>query len=137
MEIFFLVASILSYHYPSGLFRDTQRRYDRMRNYKKNFKYDLENGISPLDDKPIYKFPYALLSFLVGAVGPIFCLVEFDLNWFFAIIINVIIYFFVSPWIAFITIPHMRIYNKQSLKYLTIFFLVLGFAFYFLGILVN
>ena len=136
MEVLLLIASILSYHYPAGLYRDTQRRYENMRNFNNQYDYDYHNCIIP-SSHPIYEFPLALTSFFAGAILPIFSLIALDLNWFLAIVANIIIYLFIAPTLAFISTPHMTIYNKGSLKLLAIIFLVLGLAFYLIAILVK
>ncbi len=131
MQTLLLISSILAYHYPSGLYRDTDRRYKRMKYYGKNFNYDIKNGINPLDKNPIFRFPLALVSFAVGVVLPLFCLRElFGLNWVLTIIINIAIYLTIGPLLAFITTPHMAIFSKNQLKQKALIFIIAGIILY-------
>ena len=131
METKLLILSIVACHYPSGLFRDTQRRYSNMRRFGKNIRYDFKNQITPFTELPIYKYPYALLSFIAGAILPIFSLMALDLSWLLAIVLNVVLYAILGPFLAFITTPFMTIFNKQALAILTIISLIAGIILYF------
>ena len=137
MTTLLLIASIIAYHYPSGLYRDTQRRYNNMRNTGNNIDYDIINHIFPFDETPIYKFPFAKASLLIGAIFPIFCLVQLNIHWLLAVIINIFLYLFVGPTLAFIFTPNMRIYSKNSLKSMAITSIVIGLAFYLIAIMIK
>jgi hypothetical protein len=124
METLLLIVAIIAYHYPAGLYRDTQRRYTNMRENSNLLSYGPEHDIWGFT---LYSFP-ALHSCLVGIIIPILCLIQLDINWFLAIIINIPIYIFVGPTLAFISTPHMRVHTNRSLIFLTIISFILAVA---------
>jgi len=106
MKSFLLIISILLCHYPLGLFKDTIRRYDRMKDYGKNFWYDCKNAITPTEPNPITRFPGfwgASFTSYIFALFPMFKL--FNIHWIFIIAINIMISLIIAPMLAFITIP--------------------------------
>ena len=142
METILLIGSILSLHYPVGLFKDTARRFKRMVYYDKALEYKIQNEI-PLESgimskyelssetNPIFNFPFAIISFFssfIFALFPMFKLIDY--NWLIVLIINTLFSLFLAPTLAFISTPHMTINSKQQLKRKAIIFISVGILLY-------
>jgi hypothetical protein len=130
MEKFLLIASILSLHYPMGLFKDTTRRYNRMQSFGKNMEYKIQNGVTN-DSNPIFGFPISLIAIIASFIFAYFPLKELlELSWFWIILINFLITLIIGPTLAFVTTPGMTILYKDQLIKRTIIFTILGIILY-------
>lgn len=135
MEKFLLIVSILSLHYPIGLFKDTTRRYKRMQHYGKNIEYKIQNGITN-DSNPIFSFPISLIAIIGSFILAYFPLKGLlDLSWFWIILINFVISLIVAPTLAFISSPGMTILYRNQLKNKTIIFTIIGISLYLVAII--
>lgn len=130
MDNFLIIISILALHYPIGLFKDTMRRYDRMKYYGKDLEYNVRNQISE-GSTSIMKFRGSILAFVSS-----FILGNFPLNlllgwsWYWIFILNIVISLFLAPMIAFATTPNMLIYDRSQLKTRSIIFSLIGILIY-------
>lgn len=130
MEKFLLIVSILSLHYPIGLFKDTTRRYKRMQHYGKNMEYKIQNGITN-ESNPIFSFPISLIAIIDSFILAYFPLKELlDISWFWIILINFLTSLIIAPTLAFITSPGLTILYRNQLNNKTIIFTFIGILFY-------
>lgn len=134
MKTILLIISLILLHYPLGVFKDTIRRYSRMKSYNKEEDYEIKNGIVPYENgNPILNFEgfyLALLGALILAIFPAIKL--FDYNWFFIVLGNVLVPVLISPAIAFITTKPMSIKNRNQISKLTYLSISIGFVLYIL-----
>ena len=127
-----LITSVIFYHLPSGLYRDTQRRHNNMVKRGTNTSYDVKNNILPLqNENAIMQIPFARFSSLAAIILPIFCFIALDIYWFYAIILNFGIFILLGPILAYPLTPTMAIRDRTSLLSRAIVFLIIG-SFFFL-----
>ncbi len=114
--VLFILSAIL-FHLPSGIYKDTFRRFKKMEHYNpdKAFSYEVQNGY-PLENNSITVL--VLLSGLLLALIPLF--LGFDFHWIVIIITNTLFAYFVAPIIAFVVYPKDAIYTNKILKFKTI-----------------
>ncbi len=117
MKTILFIFSLTLLHYPLGVFKDTLRRYNRIKLHGNEEVYEIKNGIIPnMENNPIYNFEgiyISLLGAFVLALYPAFKVMSF--SWFFIILINVLISLFISQILAFITTPFMSIKNRNQI----------------------
>ena len=130
MEKVLLVASILSLHYPIGLFADTDRKFKRMKFYGKDFEYRIRNGIMN-ESNPIFSFSFSFIAIISSVIIAYFPLKELlNFGWFYTILLNLAISLIVAPTLAFVTTPMMGINYKNQLKTKTLIYSILGIILY-------
>ncbi len=138
MKSVLLIISILCLHYPLGLFKDTMRRYNRMKYYGTEWKYQFANAISPIESNPITRFPGFLTASFASFILALFPMFElFNIHWILIIFINLMITYIFAPMLAFITIPFRKILMKRLLKIATYLFNTIGIISYALGGVIN
>ncbi|WP_408036224.1 hypothetical protein [Tenacibaculum aestuarii] len=128
MKITLFIISLILLHHPFGLFKDTLRRYNRMKMYGKEENYEVKNGILPYSNSnPIFNFEGFYLS-LIGAfiiaLYPAFKI--FNFSWFFIVLINFVIPIIISPTLAFLTTPALSIKNRNQLGKESYLYIVVG-----------
>lgn len=127
MKILFILSFVL-FHLPLAFHKDTLRRFVRMKHYNpdKAFEYEFENGDISQSN---YIFLYGL-----GVLFSLFPLIGgLHINWFFAVIIDLIATLFVIPFIAFSMYPQNMIFSVKNLKTIGIISPILGFILYFIA----
>ncbi|MFC4738978.1 hypothetical protein ACFO3U_03135 [Flavobacterium ponti] len=113
MSTFIFIISAILLHIPSGIYKDTIRRFKRMEEFNpdKAYSFQVTNG-HPLDNSTLSGL--ALFSSIILALIPIFQ--ALSINWILIIIINTLFSFLIAPVIAFIFYPKGVIYTNRRLK---------------------
>lgn len=123
MKTLLLIISVVLFHLPLGIYKDTLRRFNRMEQYNpdKAFSYGLENG-SLMENSlsVIFYFVSSLLFALIPLIGGL------KINWILAIILNMILSFFIIPFVVFYMYPHNGIFTKKSIKLLGVICCIAG-----------
>lgn len=131
MNTILLIISIVLFHLPLALYKDTIRRYERMVQYNpiKAFEYDSNNGfIKEVSLSVIIYF----LSSLVFALFPL--IRGLGINWIIAIILNLVLAFFIIPFIAFSVYPTNSILTKSSLVIISAVSIVVAIILWRIGL---
>lgn len=120
--ILFLIGLVL-FHLPLTLYKDTIRRFQNMQRFNPDraFNYQYKNG-------DLIKISLSVvLYFVSGLLLGLIPLIEgFGIHWLFAIIINVILSFYVIPFIAFVVYPQGTILSKNALKTICAICVIVG-----------
>jgi hypothetical protein len=129
--VLFLLSAIL-FHLPSGIYKDTFRRFKRMELYNpdKAFSFEVQNG-NPLENNSITGL--VLLSSLLLALIPL--ILGLDFNWIIIIIANTLFSYFIAPMIAFVVYPKDAIYTNKVLKLKTIQYIGLAVILLIIGLI--
>ncbi len=129
--VLFLLSAIL-FHLPSGIYKDTFRRYKRMELYNpdKAFSFEVQNG-NPLENNSITGL--VLLSSLLLALIPL--ILGLDFHWIIIIIANTLFSYFIAPMIAFVVYPKDAIYTNKVLKLKTIQYIGLAVILLIIGLI--
>ena len=129
--VLFLLSAIL-FHLPSGIYKDTFRRYKRMELYNpdKAFSFEVQNG-NPLENNSITGL--VLLSSLLLALIPL--ILGLDFHWIIIIIANILFSYFIAPMIAFVVYPKDAIYTNKVLKLKTIQYIGLAVILLIIGLI--
>ncbi|TWP28827.1 hypothetical protein ETU08_08255 [Apibacter muscae] len=124
------ILSVIIFHLPLTLYKDTIRRFQRMEKYNpdKALIYNQYNGnLSEISLSVI-------LYFLSSLLFSLFPLIEgLEINWLIAIILNLGLAFYVIPFIGFIFYPSDMIFNKNTLKIIGSICIILGFILFTIG----
>ncbi len=129
--VLFLLSAIL-FHLPSGIYKDTFRRFKRMELYNpdKAFSFEVQNG-NPLENNSITGL--VLLSSLLLALIPL--ILGLDFHWIIIIIANTLFSYFIAPMIAFVVYPKDAIYTNKILKLKTIQYIGLAVILLIIGLI--
>ncbi len=129
--VLFLLSAIL-FHLPSGIYKDTFRRFKRMELYNpdKAFSFEVQNG-NPLENNSITGL--VLLSSLLLALIPL--ILELNFHWMIIIIANTLFSYFIAPMIAFVVYPKDAIYTNKVLKLKTIQYIGLAVILLIIGLI--
>ena len=129
--VLFLLSAIL-FHLPSGIYKDTFRRFKRMELYNpdKAFSFEVQNG-NPLENNSITGL--VLLSSLLLALIPL--ILGLDFHWIIIIIANTLFSYFIAPMIAFVVYPKDAIYTNKVLKLKTIQYIGLAVILLIIGLI--
>lgn len=129
--VLFLLSAIL-FHLPSGIYKDTFRRFKRMELYNpdKAFSFEVQNG-NPLENNSITGL--VLLSSLLLALIPL--ILGLDFHWIIIIIANTLFSYFIAPMIAFVVYPKDAIYTNKVLKLKTIQYIGLAVILLMIGLI--
>lgn len=129
--VLFLLSAIL-FHLPSGIYKDTFRRFKRMELYNpdKAFSFEVQNG-NPLENNSITGL--VLLSSLILALIPL--ILGLDFHWIIIIIANTLFSYFIAPMIAFVVYPKDAIYTNKVLKLKTIQYIGLAVILLIIGLI--
>ena len=128
--VLFLFSAIL-FHLPSGIYKDTFRRFKRMELYNpdKAFSFEVQHG-NPLESNSITGL--VLLGSLLLALIPLF--LGLDFHWIIIIIANTLFSYFIAPMIAFVVYPKDAIYTNKVLKLKTIQYIGLAVILLIIGL---
>ena len=129
--VLFLLSAIL-FHLPSGIYKETFRRFKRMELYNpdKAFSFEVQNG-NPLENNSITGL--VLLSSLLLALIPL--ILGLDFHWIIIIIANTLFSYFIAPMIAFVVYPKDAIYTNKVLKLKTIQYIGLAVILLIIGLI--
>lgn len=129
--VLFLLSAIL-FHLPSGIYKDTFRRFKRMELYNpdKAFSFEVQNG-NPLENNSITGL--VLLSSLILALIPL--ILGLNFHWMIIIIANTLFSYFIAPMIAFVVYPKDAIYTNKVLKLKTIQYIGLAVILLIIGLI--
>lgn len=129
--VLFLLSAIL-FHLPSGIYKDTFRRFKRMELYNpdKAFSFEVQNG-NPLENNLITGL--VLLSSLILALIPL--ILGLNFHWMIIIIANTLFSYFIAPMIAFVVYPKDAIYTNKVLKLKTIQYIGLAVILLIIGLI--
>lgn len=129
--VLFLLSAIL-FHLPSGIYKDTFRRFKRMElnNPDKAFSFEVQNG-NPLENNSITGL--VLLSSLLLALIPL--ILGLNFHWMIIIIANTLFSYFIAPMIAFVVYPKDAIYTNKVLKLKTIQYIGLAVILLIIGLI--
>lgn len=123
MTTFLFLLSAMLFQLPFGMYQETLRRFKRMELYNpdKSLNYKSESGklIANLGIQSAVFFSGFTLALL-----PLFLGLSF--NWIILITGNILCLYFVTPFIAYIIYPIIRIKTISALKFKTIQFIVPG-----------
>lgn len=131
MNTILLIISIILFHLPLALYKDTIRRYQRMVQYNpmKAYDYDFNNGyLMETSLSVIIYFISSLLFALFPLIGGL------GLNWIIAIILNLVLAFFIIPFIAFSVYPTNSILTKRSLVIISAVSIVVAIILWRIGL---
>lgn len=131
---FLFILSAIFFHIPSGIYKDTFRRFKRMELYNpdKAFSFEVQNG-NPLEGNSITAL--VLLSSLLLALIPLF--LGLELHWLIIIIVNTLFSYFVAPMIAFLVYPKDAIYTNKVLKFKTIQYISIASILLIIGLIIK
>lgn len=131
--VLFLLSAIL-FHLPSGIYKDTFRRFKRMElhNPDEAFSFEAQNG-NPLESNSTTGL--VLLSSLLLALIPLF--IALDFHWTIIIIANTLFSYFIAPMIAFVVYPKDAIYTNKILSFKTIQYIGLAIILLTIGLLIR
>lgn len=131
---FLFILSAIFFHIPSGIYKDTFRRFKRMELYNpdKAFSFEVQNG-NPLESNSITAL--VLLSSLLLALIPLF--LGLELHWLIIIIGNTLFSYFVAPMVAFLVYPKDAIYTNKVLKFKTIQYISIASILLIIGLIIK
>lgn len=134
MATVLLLLSAILFHLPSGIYKDTFRRFKRMELYNsdKAFSFEAQNG-NPLESNSITGL--VLLSSLLLALIPLFLALDF--HWIIIIIANTLFSYFIAPMIAFVVYPKDAIYTNKVFRFKTIQYIGLAVILLIIGLLIR
>ena len=134
MITFLFLLSAILFHLPSGIYKDTFRRYKRMELYNpdKAFSFEVQNG-NPLENNSITTL--VLLSSLLLALIPLF--IGLNLHWLIIIICNTLFSCFIAPMIAFFVYPKDVIFTNKVLKFKTIQYISIATILLIVGLIIK
>lgn len=129
--VLFLLSAIL-FHLPSGIYKETFRRFKRMELYNpdKAFSFEVQNG-NPLENNLITGL--VLLSSLILALIPL--ILGLNFHWMIIIIANTLFSYFIAPMIAFVVYPKDAIYTNKVLKLKAIQYIGLAVILLIIGLI--
>lgn len=131
--VLFLFSAIL-FHLPSGIYKDTFRRFKRMEQYNPDeaFSFEVQNG-TPLENNSTTAL--VILSSFLLALIPL--LIGFDFHWLLIVIANTLFGYFIAPMIAFVVYQKNAIYTNKVLKHKTFQFIGIAVILLIIGLLLR
>ncbi|MDY3339016.1 hypothetical protein PG279_07490 [Riemerella anatipestifer] len=125
MTTLLLILSALFFQLPFSFLQHTIRKFKRMEMQNNSFYYAYENG------NPSEVNFLTIMIFVSSLFLPLFpFIIGLNINWFIAIILNLVCLFIVTPFVAFIFYPINNIFTDKLLLLITIVCIIVGLTLY-------
>lgn len=147
METTLVILSAFCFYYPLAMLHDTARRYDNMCKAGLDASYTAQNNLDPAygmlvnnglpaGRNPLLGTGFHFLVILIAVAAPLIVFLSgTHFKWYTAIIIHAIL-LIISQFLVVGLQPGMTIYNLSQVRTRAFFAILLGIAFYIIGVYV-